>query len=196
MEAALNGTDPVVFFESQRIYDVGEQFHEGGVPAERYEIPIGDTHLIRTGRDLTLVTVGAALYRAVEAAERLSKEYGLEAEIINLHSLVPLDYTKLVASVRKTGRVVLVSDACARGSFLNDVAQNLTSLCFDDLDAPPVVVGARNWITPPFEFDADFFPQADWILDAVHERIVPLKGYSARRGVSEAEQMRRAKAGV
>ncbi|MBO4873183.1 MAG: dehydrogenase [Lachnospiraceae bacterium] len=196
MEAALNGTDPVVFFESQRIYDVGEQFHEGGVPAERYEIPIGDTNLIRSGRDLTILTVGAALYRAVAAADRLSKEFGLEAEIINLHSLVPLDYTKLVASVRKTGRVLLVSDACARGSFLNDVAQNLTSLCFDDLDAPPVVVGARNWITPPFEFDADFFPQADWILDAIHERIVPLKGYSARRGVSETEQMRRAKEGV
>ena len=176
MESALAGTDPVVFFESQRIYDVGEQFHEGGVPAERYEIAIGDTDLIRSGKDVTIITVGAALYRAVDAANELREKYGMEAEIINLHSLVPLDYTKLIASVKKTGRVVLVSDACARGSFLDDVARNLTELCFDDLDAPPVVVGARNWITPPFEFDKYFFPQKEWIIDAIHEKLVPLPG--------------------
>ena len=78
VESALNGTDPVVFFESQRIYDVGEQFHEGGVPAGRYEIPIGDTNLIRQGKDLTIITIGAALYRAVDAAKELSEKYGLE----------------------------------------------------------------------------------------------------------------------
>ena len=196
MESALNGTDPVVFFESQRIYDVGEQFHEGGVPAGRYEIPIGSTNLIRRGRDVTILTIGAALYRAVDAARELSGKYGLEAEIINLHSLVPLDYTKIVESVRKTGKVVLVSDACARGSFLEDVAQNITSLCFDDLDAPPAVVGAKNWITPPFEFDHYFFPQASWILDAVHQQILPLPGYVPGQSWTEAELLRRAKLGV
>ena len=98
--------------------------------------------------------------------------------------------------MKKTGRVLLVSDACARGSFLNDVAQNITNFCFDDLDAPPVVVGARNWITPPFEYDEFFFPQADWILDAIHEKIVPLPGYTVKGGCTEAEQLRRAKQGV
>ena len=196
MESALNGTDPVVFFESQRIYDVGEQFHEGGVPAGRYEIPIGDTNLIRQGKDITILTVGAALYRAVEAAKTLSGKYGLEAEIINLHSLVPLDYTKVAESVRKTGRVALVSDACARGSFLSDVAANITQLCFDDLDAPPVVVGARNWITPPYEFDHYFFPQESWILDAIHQQILPLPGYVPSQSRTEAELLRRAKLGV
>ncbi len=196
METALKGTDPVVFFESQRIYDVGEQFHEGGVPAERYEIEFGDVNKVRDGKDVTILTVGAALYRAVDAAKQLSEKYGMEADIINLHSLVPLDYTKIVESVRKTGRVVLVSDACVRGSFLNDVAKNITELCFDDLDAPPVVVGARNWITPPFEFDADFFPQAGWILDAIHEKLVPLPGHVVENGCTEAEAYRRAKLGV
>ena len=196
METALKGTDPVVFFESQRIYDVGEQFHEGGVPAERYEIEIGDVNKVRDGKDVTIITIGAALYRAVDAAKQLSEKYGMEADIINLHSLVPLDYTKILESVRKTGKVVLVSDACTRGSFLNDVAKNITELCFDDLDAPPVVVGARNWITPPFEFDEFFFPQASWIIDAIHEKIVPLNGHVVENGCTEAEAERRAKLGV
>ena len=196
MESALKGTDPVVFFESQRIYDMGEQFHLGGVPKERYEIPIGSTNRVRVGKDLTILTIGAALYRAMDAAKTLSQNYGMEAEVINLHSLVPLDYSAIVESVRKTGRVVLVSDACTRGSFLNDIAQNITQLCFDDLDAPPVVVGARNWITPPYEFDAFFFPQADWILDAIHEKLVPLPGYFPKNGCTEAEVLRRAAKGV
>ncbi len=196
MESALKGTDPVVFFESQRIYDVGEQFHEGGVPAERYEIEFGDVNKVRDGKDVTILTIGAALYRAMDAAKTLSEKYGMEADVINLHSLVPLDYTKIAESVRKTGRVVLVSDACARGSFMNDVAENITELCFDDLDAPPVVIGARNWITPPFEFDEFFFPQAGWIIDAIHEKLVPLPGHVAENGCTEAEAYRRAKEGV
>ena len=196
METALRGTDPVVFFESQRIYDVGEQFHEGGVPEERYEIEFGDVNKVRDGKDVTILTIGACLYRAVDAAKELSEKYGMEAEIINLHSLVPLDYTKIIESVKKTGRVVLVSDACARGSFMSDVAKNITELCFDDLDAPPVVVGARNWITPPFEFDEFFFPQASWIIDAIHEKLVPLPGRVAENSCTESEFIRRSKKGV
>ncbi len=196
MESALKGTDPVVFFESQRIYDVGEQFHEGGVPEERYEIAFGDTNKVRDGKDVTILTLGAVLYRAMDAAKELSEKYGMEADVINLHSMVPLDYTKIIESVKKTGRVVLVSDACARGCFMNDVARNITELCFDDLDAPPVVIGAKNWITPPFEFDEFFFPQASWILDAIHEKLVPLNGYTVKNGCSVEETIRRAKEGV
>jgi len=196
METALKGTDPVVFFESQRIYDVGEQFHEGGVPEERYEITIGDVNKVREGKDVTILTLGAVLYRAMDAVKTLSEKYGMEAEVINLHSLAPLDYTEIVKSVRKTGRVVLVSDACARGSFMNDVARNITELCFDDLDAPPVVIGAKNWITPPFEFDEFFFPQASWIIDAINDKLVPLAGHVSTTGCTEAETIRRAKEGV
>ena len=69
MNAALQGTDPVIFFESQRIYDVGEQFHEGGVPEEYYEIPLGEPDIKREGKDVTILTIGATLYRALEAAK-------------------------------------------------------------------------------------------------------------------------------
>lgn len=196
MTAALNGTDPVVFFESQRLYDMGEMFREDGVPAESYEITIGDTNTVKTGSDITLLTIGASLYKAAEAAKELEEKYGLSAEIINLHSLVPLNYEKIVESVKKTGKVLLASDACARGSFLNDVARNISEMCFDYLDAPPVVVGAQNWITPPFEFDEFFFPQKSWILDAINEKIVPLAGHVPTVDFTSVEQMRKAKAGV
>lgn len=188
--------ETVVFFENQRIYDKSEEFHEGGVPEEAYEITIGDTDLIRSGSDITILTIGATLYWAVEAADILQEQYGMSAEIINLHSLVPLDYTRIIQSVEKTGKVVLVTDACARGSFMDDVARNITDLCFDSLDAPPAVVGAQNWITPPFEFDAECFPQASWILDAIHQRIQPLVDYVPEKSYTDAELIRKAKQGV
>ncbi len=196
MQSALNGTDPVVFFESQRIYDMGERFHEGGVPEEPYEIPFGSVNQVRWGGDLTILTVGAALYRALDAADILAEKYGMHCDVINLHSLVPLDYADIVASVEKTGRVVLVSDASTRGSFLHDVADNITQLCFDHLDAPPVVVGAKNWITPPYEFDDEFFPQASWIIDAVHQKILPLEGHVPVHNMTDTELYRISRAGV
>lgn len=196
MQAALNGTDPCIIMESQRIYDKGEEFHKGGVPAEEYEWKTGAVNKVRDGKDLTILTIGATLYRAVDAAKELSEKYGMEADIINMPSLVPLDYTDIVESVKKTGRVILASDACARGSFLNDIAQNITTLCFDYLDAPPVVIGAKNWITPPYEFDEYFFPQAEWIVDAVNARVVPLEGYISKTTATDAEVIRTAKAGV
>ena len=196
MQAALNGTDPCIIFESQRIYGKGEEFHEGGVPAEEYEWQPGAVNKVRDGKDLTILTIGATLYRAVDAAKDLSEKYGVEADVIDMPSLVPLDYTDIIASVKKTGRVVLASDACARGTFLNEVAQNISSLCFDYLDAPPVVVGARNWITPPHEFDKYFFPYAEWIIDAVNARLLPLKGYESKTTPSDDEVIRRNKLGV
>lgn len=197
MQTALNGTDPVVFFESQRLYDIGEEFHAGGVPKESYEIKIGGVNKVREGSDLTILTIGATLYKAVKAADILKEKHGLSAEVINLHSLVPLNYEPLLESVKKTGKVLLASDACTRGSFLNDIARNISELCFDYLDAPPAVVGAQNWITPPFEFDADFFPQESWILDAINEKILPLPGHVATvANYTAVEQLRRAKAGV
>ena len=196
MNAALNGTDPVVFFESQRIYDKGEEFHTEGVPTGYYEIPIGEPDVKRVGKDVTILTIGATLYKAVEAANILKDKYGVEAEIIDARSIVPFNYEKVVESVKKTGRIILASDACARGSILNDFARNISELCFDDLDAPAVGCGAQNWITPPFEFDAEFFPQANWIVDYINDKILPLKGHVSTINTSDAEIMRKAKKGV
>jgi len=112
MATALAGTDPVVFFESQRIYDVGELFHEGGVPADYYEIPFGKADVKRKGSDLTILSFGAVLYRVLEAADQLKAKYGMEAEVIDARTLVPFDYEALIESVKKTGRLVIVTDAC------------------------------------------------------------------------------------
>jgi len=196
MNAALQGTDPVIYFESQRIYDVGEQFHEGGVPEGYYEIPIGEPDVKRAGKDITLLTIGATLYPALEAAKTLQEKYGLSAEIIDARSLVPFNYAPVTESVKKTGRILLSSDACERGSYLKDLAQNITEMAFDYLDAPPVVVGSRNWITPAYELEKWFFPQPDWIIDAIHERIIPLKGHHATNNFTKAEKMRRSRLGV
>lgn len=177
MASALVGTDPVMFFESQRIYDVGEQFHEGGVPAEYYEIPFGKADVKRAGKDVTILTFGAVLYRALKAADELKEKYGMEAEIIDARTLVPFDYETVIESVKKTGRLVIVTDACERGSFASEVARQITEMAFDELDAPPVVVASRNWITPAHELEESFFPQPSWILDAIDAKIVPLPGH-------------------
>ena len=196
MTTALNGTDPVIFFESQRLYDIAEQFHEGGVPVESYEIPIGEPDVKRIGSDVTILTIGATLYRALEAAQELQEKYGISAEVIDARSMVPFDYAKVVESVKKTGRCVLASDACDRGSYLSDIARNINDLCFDHLDAPAVVLGSRNWITPAYELEEHFFPQKDGFIDIIHERILPIPGYTPTRSFTDVEMMRRAKLGV
>lgn len=177
MNSALQGTDPVVFFESQRIYDIGEMFHKGGVPEEYYEIPIGEPDIKRKGDDITILSIGATLYPAIKVADILKDKYNLSAEVIDARSLVPFNYETVIQSVKKTGRIILTSDASARGSFLKEMAHTITELAFDYLDAPPVVVGSRNWITPAFEMEEFFFPQPQWILDAINEKIIPLKGH-------------------
>ena len=196
MTAALNGTDPVVFFESQKLYDMGEQFVKSGVPEEAFEVEIGEPAVRREGTDLTILTIGATLYPALAAAQKLQAEHGVSAEVIDARSIVPFNYEKVIESVKKTGRIILASDACTRGSVLNDMAQNVTQLAFDYLDAPPVIIGAQNWITPAFEYDKEFFPQVDWFIDAVHERIMPLKGYTAKKNYTDTELLRKAKKGV
>ncbi len=196
MNAALQGTDPVIFFESQRIYDKGEEFHQGGVPEGYYEIPLGEPDIKREGKDVTFLTIGATLYRALQAADELKEKYGLEAEVIDARSLVPFNYEKVIASVKKTGRIIIAGDASARGSYLNDLAANIADLCFDDLDAAPVVLGSRNWITPCHELEAAFFPQPAWFLDVINEKMVPLKDYVPTGNFTAAQQIIRAKKGV
>ncbi len=195
MNTALNGSDPVVFFESQRLYDIGEQF-EPEVPAGYYEVPFGPPARRRQGKDITLITIGATLYRALEAAETLSAKHGMEADVFDCRSINPLDYAPLIESVKQTGRVLVASDACERGSVAESIAAKLTEYAFDYLDAPPVVVGSRNWITPCAEMEDTFFPQPGWMIDAIHERIVPLAGYQPATNQSSNENQRRNRLGV
>ena len=197
LNAAMAGTDPVIYLESQSLYGKGELFHgEEGVPAEYYEIPIGEPDVKRTGSDLTILTIGVTLYRALEAAERFEKEFGISVEVIDARSIVPFNYDKVIESVKKTGKIMVASDACQRNSLINDFAENITSMAFDYLDAPVITLGARNWITPIYELEKEFFPQAEWFLDAYHQRIKPLPGYAPTYTFNVAEESRRAKLGV
>jgi 2-oxoisovalerate dehydrogenase E1 component len=196
MNAALQGTDPVVVFESQRIYDKGELFHEEGVPEGYYEIPIGEPDVKRKGEDLTILTIGSTLYTALEAADELHEKYAISAEVIDARSIVPFNYDLVIDSVKKTGRIVLASDACERGSILNDMARNISESAFDYLDAPAVVVGSRNWITPSYEMEEYFFPQKDWIIDAVHDKILPLDNHISSKNYSIEERNRKNSLGV
>ena len=196
MNTALQGTDPVVFFESQRIYDIGEMFHERGVPEGYYEIPLGEPDVKRKGDDITILTIGATLYPVIKVADALRDKYGVSAEIIDARSLVPFNYEPVIESVKKTGKIVLASDASSRGSFLKEMAQTITELAFDYLDAPPVVVGSRNWITPAFEMEEYFFPQPDWILDAINEKIIPLNGHESKTDFSDKKLIELNREGV
>ncbi len=196
MNSALQGTDPVIFFESQRIYDIGELFHEGGVPEEYYEIQLGEPDIKRKGDDITILSVGATLYKTIEAAEILQEKYNISTEIIDARSLVPFNYNLVIESLKKTGRIIVTGDASSRGSFLNEMAETITELAFDYLDAPPVVVGSRNWITPAHELEDYFFPQAEWIIDAIHTKILPLAGHTPINDYSDSTIIKRNQMGV
>jgi 2-oxoisovalerate dehydrogenase E1 component len=196
LNLALRGTDPVIFFESQRLYTEPETVVPGGVPVEYYEVPMGEPVVRRAGSDLTIITIGATLYRALQAADHLQQKYNLSAEVIDARFLNPLNYDVIVESVRKTGKVLMASDACERGSFLHTMASNVSQLAFDYLDAPVAVVGARNWITPPAELEDMFFPTAEWLLDTIHERILPLPGHQSKTTQGVNEILRRNRLGT
>ena len=104
MNSALMGTDPVIFFESQKIYDVGEMFHSEGVPENYYEIPIGEPDVKKIGKDITILSVGTMLYTALDASKILEEKYNISCEIIDARSLVPFNYEKVIESVKKTGK--------------------------------------------------------------------------------------------
>ncbi len=196
MTSALEGTDPVICFESQRIYGIGEQFMKDGVPEGHYEITLGDPDIKREGKDVTILTIGATLYRAMDAAKTLQEKYNISAEVIDARTIVPFDYSKVIESVKKTGKIVIVGDAVERNSVMKDMAANIAEFAFDYLDAPPIALGSRNWITPCYELDAEFFPQADGIIDIIHEKLMPIPGYVAKTNCSDVERMNRSKVGL
>ena len=196
LNSALTGTDPVISLECQTLNGKGEFFHEGGVPTDYYKIPIGEPDIKRPGKNLTILTIGPTLYRALKAADLFKEKFGIEAEVIDARSIVPFNFELVIASVKKTGRIIIASDACQRGSIINDFAENISQMAFDYLDAPPVVLGARNWITPVYELEKDFFPQDEWFLDAYHQCICPLPDYTPTRAFNPEEDLRRGRLGV
>ena len=143
LKSAIRTNNPVLFVESQGLYPT-----KGPVPEGEHLVPIGVANVARQGADLTLVGWGPAVPDALAAADRLAAEDGVEAEVIDLRSLVPLDLETVLASVRKTGRCVVASQAVLGGSFVNEVVARIQEEAFDFLDAPIARIGATNGISP------------------------------------------------
>jgi 2-oxoisovalerate dehydrogenase E1 component len=143
LKSAIRTNNPVLFVESQGLYPT-----KGPVPEGEHLVPIGVANVARQGADITLVGWGPAVPDALAAADRLAAEDGVEAEVIDLRSLVPLDLEAVLASVRKTGRCVVASQAVLGGSFVNEVVARIQEEAFDFLDAPIARIGATNGISP------------------------------------------------
>jgi len=162
LKASIRDNNPVLFVESQLLY--GEK---DVVPAEDYLVPLGQAEIRRAGRDLTIVAWGPAVLDALKAADRLKKEDGAEAEVVDIRCLVPFDEATVVRSVSKTGRCIVASHAVNIGSFTGEIVSRIMEQAFDDLDAPVLRVGAKNGIAPQSHIlEAAFLPNAGDIVAA------------------------------
>ncbi len=164
LKSAIRDNNPVLFVESQLLYNL-----KGPVPGDEHLVPVGTADIKRAGDDITLVTWGPALHDCLAAAATLAAE-GRAAEVVDLRSLAPLDMETVLASVRKTGRCVVVSQAVNTGSFTAEVASRVVAEAFDFLDAPVLRVGAKDGIAPQSHIlEQAFLPGADDIVAACKE---------------------------
>jgi pyruvate/2-oxoglutarate/acetoin dehydrogenase E1 component len=162
LKSSIRDDDPVIFIEHKLLY-----MTEGEVPEQEYLIPLGKADVKREGTDVTLVTYSHMTLKCLEAAERLASE-GVQAEVIDLRCLVPMDKECILASVKKTGKLVIVHEACKRGGVGGDVAAMVVEEAFFDLDRPPARVAGKN--TPiPFSLNLEKLcvPSVDDIVEAV-----------------------------
>lgn len=130
LKSAIRDHDPVIFMESELMYG-----DKGEVPEGEYLLPIGQAHIVREGSDVTLVSFGKMMKVANEAADELAKN-GVNAEVIDLRSVRPLDYPTIIESVKKTNRLVIVEEAWPLSSLATDITFNVQRDAFDYLDAP------------------------------------------------------------
>ena len=130
LKAAIRDNDPVVFMESEQMYGV-----KGEVPEGEYIIPIGVADVVREGSHVTLVSFGKIMKKVKEAADLLAEE-GIEADVIDLRTVRPIDYDTIISSVKKTNRLVIVEEAWPLASLSSDIAFNVQRDAFDHMDAP------------------------------------------------------------
>jgi len=161
LKASIRENNPVMFIEHKMLYK-----NKGRVPEEEYIIPLGVADIKRPGKDLTIVTYSRQVFNALEAAETLAME-GIEAEVIDLRSLKPLDIQVIINSIKKTGRFVGVTEAYENTCFINEVMAVINDLAFDWLDAPMERVAAANVPVPRAEILEDLaIPNVNRILTA------------------------------
>ena len=162
LKSAIRDEDPVIFIEHKLLYAKKEQIPEG-----EYTIPLGVADVKREGTDITIVTWSREVYFALEAAEELAKE-GISAEVLDLRTLVPLDWDAIVKSVSKTHNVIVLSEEVKRGSYAAEISAQIAEELFDELDAPVERVCGLNIVSPfsPTLEDENFPHPAD-IVKAV-----------------------------
>jgi pyruvate/2-oxoglutarate/acetoin dehydrogenase E1 component len=161
IKSAVRDNDPVLFFEHKGLY---RRIKED-LPTEEYTVPIGKAKVVREGRDLSIITYGAMVWTAVEAAERLAQE-GISVEIVDLRTLVPLDRELVCASVRKTSKVLLLHEDTQTGGMAGELAVTITESVFEYLDGPIVRVTAPDTpvpYSPPLE--EAFLPNAEKVIE-------------------------------
>lgn len=162
LKSAIRDNNPVLFIESQGLYGL-----KGPVPEGDYLVPIGVANVLREGGDLTFVAWGPVVHDCLRAAEKLKADRGVECEVIDLRSLVPLDIDTVLRSVQKTGRCVVASQAIHIGSYTGEIASTIQDAVFDYLDAPVKRVGAKNGIAPQSHvLEAAFLPSVQDLMDA------------------------------
>ena len=162
LKTAIRDDDPVVFLEHKLLYARKEEIPEG-----EYTIPLGKASVKREGKDLTIISWSREVNFSMEAAEALSKE-GIDAEVLDLRSLVPLDWDAIRASISKTHYVVIVSEEVKRGSYAGELSAQIAEELFDELDAPVERVCGLN-ICSPFSpvLEDKNFPHPENIVQAV-----------------------------
>ena len=152
IKSAIRDNNPVIFFEHKMLYRRIKQ----DLPAEDYTVPIGKARVTRQGRDLSIITYAAMLHVALEAAEILARE-GIEVEILDLRTLLPLDREAIAATVRRTNKVIILHEDTRTGGIAGEVSAVINEEVFDELDGPIVRITARDTpvpFSPPLE---DYF---------------------------------------
>ncbi len=167
MRTAVQAPDPVLFFEHKRLYGLVK----GEVPDEYYEIPIGEADVKRPGDDITVVSYGLAFHEAIKAADRLAAETGTDAEVIDLRTLAPLDLDTIYASVRKTGKVLIVYEDNLTGGWGAEIAARIAEEMFEWLDAPVMRYAGPDVPAMPYSppLEKWFLPTADKIAAKMRE---------------------------
>jgi pyruvate dehydrogenase E1 component beta subunit len=165
--SAIRDPDPVIFFEGKAIY---RAFREE-VPEDEETLPIGESRIVREGNDLTMISYGAMLRRTLDAAARLADEDGVEAEVIDLLSVAPLDDDKLTQSVRRTGRAVVVHEAHRSFGPAGEIIARIHEKAFFYLEAPVERVTGFDTHVPYFAREAAYLPDVDRIVHAARKAL-------------------------
>jgi 2-oxoisovalerate dehydrogenase E1 component beta subunit len=163
--SAIRDPDPVIFFEPKRVYRAAK----GEVPEGEYLIPLGQAAVTRPGTQVTLIAWGAMWHEADQAAREAEAE-GIDCEVLDLRSLQPLDVEAITASVRKTGRAVVVHEAPRTCGFGAELSALIQERCFLSLEAP--VARVTGFDTPfPYTLEAEYLPRAPRILQAIRQTV-------------------------